>query len=226
MKAILLTGGEGLRMRPLTENKPKPLIEINGWPLISHIAEKMPDKVTEFVIIVGYLGEQVRDYCGREFFGRPVTYTEQKEMKGTFHALETCRDLLKRDETFMVFYGDDLIDKKTAKELSNENLAVAVSLSEHPERFGVVEKNADNTVKRIVEKPDKFISDLVLSNGLTLNGKIFDYKPEPKNGGQYYISEAISKMVLDGYKFKIIEASFWIPLATPEDLKNVEKMIA
>lgn len=210
-------------MRPLTEKKPKPLLEINGRPLLSLIAEKMPDKITEFIIIVGYLGEQIRKYCGREFLGRPVTYTEQKEMKGTFHALETCRNLLNPEETFMVFYGDDLIDAKTARELSEEKLGVAVSKSEHPERFGVVETNSDGTVKNIVEKPDKFISNLVLSNGLTLNGKVFDYKPEPNNGDQYYLSEAISRMVLDGYKFKIIEASFWAPIATPDDLKNIEK---
>ena len=77
MKAIVLAAGEGRRMRPLTENIPKPLLQIQDRPLIEHIVERLPEEVDELIIVVGYLGEMIKQYCSDNFLGRPITYVEQ-----------------------------------------------------------------------------------------------------------------------------------------------------
>ncbi len=79
MQAVILAAGEGVRMRPLTLTKPKPLLEVLGKPLIRYATEGLPKEVTELIIVLGYRGEQIKAYCGTSFCGRTVTYVWQKQ---------------------------------------------------------------------------------------------------------------------------------------------------
>ena len=87
MKAIIPCAGEGVRMRPLTLEKPKQLLEIAGRPILVRIFENLPDEIGEVVLVVGYMGDKIRDYFGDKFLGRKIRYVEQKEKLGTADAL-------------------------------------------------------------------------------------------------------------------------------------------
>src|SRR3989338_11252442 len=107
MKCVILAAGEGIRMRPLTLEKPKPLLAINGKPLIEHVIENLPKEIDELVVVIGYKGEQIKDFLGKKFHGLKVKYVWQKEKLGTGHALRLCREHLGSDN-FLMLFADDI----------------------------------------------------------------------------------------------------------------------
>jgi len=70
MQCVIICAGKGTRMRPLTEHTPKPLLEVCGKPILQHVVEALPEEIDELVLVVGYLQEQIRSYCGDEYFNR------------------------------------------------------------------------------------------------------------------------------------------------------------
>ena len=119
MKAIILAAGEGTRMRPLTNDKPKPLVEVAGRPLLHHIVSVLPDEIDELVVVIGYHGQKIQDYCGDIFLGRRVRYVWQDTPHGTFHALTLCQQLLGDDERFLLLYADDFLDTFYSRAMAN-----------------------------------------------------------------------------------------------------------
>jgi len=210
-------------MRPLTLTTPKPLITVHGKTLLEHLVLKFPKEVDELILVVGYLGEKIEKYCGTNFMGRPVTYVWQREKLGTYHALELCRPLLQEEETFLVFYSDDIVDGISIKRLLKYPLAVICQRVADPRRFGVIVVDEDDLITEIVEKPEAPTSNLAMASGIKISTAIFDYKPVPHHkNGEYYLSVAISQMAKT-HKIRAIEANFWFPLATPEDIAAAEK---
>lgn len=211
-------------MRPLTINTPKPLLKINGKPLLWHLVSAFPKKINEIILVIGYLGDQIKNHCNNEFLGRPVKYVWQKEKKGTYNALELCKNYLSENEPFFVFYADDLIDKKTIKNCLKHSFAVTCDYSKNPERFGVIVKNSDDTIKKIIEKPENPPSNLILASCVLLDKNIFKYPPQAHPNGEYYLSSAISQMSKN-HPVKAVKSNFWLPIGTPEDLKKAEKVL-
>ena len=82
MQCVILAAGKGTRMRPLTEHTPKPLIKVCGKPILQHIVEALPAEIDELILVVGYLEEQIRTFCGAEFCGRKVKYVTQGNSAG------------------------------------------------------------------------------------------------------------------------------------------------
>src|SRR3989344_4411739 len=109
MQAVILAAGLGTRMGNLTKNTPKPLLLTGGKTILERNLEALPDEIGEVVLVVGYLGGQIREKIGQSFAGKKITYVEQKELKGTGHALMQCKDAL--HGSFLVFYVDDLHDR-------------------------------------------------------------------------------------------------------------------
>lgn len=226
MKAIILAAGEGVRMRPLTLTTPKPLLSLAGKPLLHRLVEALPEKVDELVFVIGYRGEQIKEYCGDRFLGRPVAYVTQPERRGTFHALELCEPLLRGGEPFAFFYADDLLDAETVAACLAHPLAAVTTQVEHPERFGVVTLNPDGTIRDIVEKPTSPTSNLVLTTAYTLTPHIFRYRPAPHPAsGEYYLSTALGAMAKE-HPVRAVTAKLWVPIGTPEDLARAEALLS
>ena len=225
MKAIILAAGEGRRMRPLTENTPKPLLQIQDKPLIEHIVEKLPQEVDELVIVVGYLREMIKHYCGDNFLGRPVTYVEQSAPLGTYHAVSLAKNLIKEDERFLVLYGDDIHDTESLKECLNYPRAMIVSEVDNPKPFGVVEINEEGFILDVVEKPEFPKTNLVNTGANLLDTNIFKYPAEQHPNGEFYLPTVIGKMLKD-YPVKAVHSTGWLTVATPEDLARVEQVLA
>lgn len=225
MKAIILAAGNGVRMRPLTYEIPKPLIKVKGQPLIYHLVSKLPKEVDEIIFVVGYLGDQIKNYCGNEFLGRKVSYVEQENRRGTYHAVSLCQPWIHADrhKKFFVFYADDLLDSQTITELTKYERAVIVQNVPDPRRFGVLTVNEDGSIKELIEKPEKPISNLVLASGMLLDYKIFQYPPPTVVNNEFYLSTAVAEMA-KYHKIMTVKARFWFPIGTPEDLEKAEKL--
>lgn len=224
MKAVILAAGEGTRMRPLTYTTPKPLIKLGNKSLLEHLVLSLPKKVTELILVVGHLGEKIREHCSDTFCGRSIKYVWQEEKKGTYHALELCKSLLNQNEPFAVLYADDLIDRATFEKCLEHDLAAITKTVENPRRWGIVTLNDDGSIKDIVEKPESPESNLALISGFVLNSSIFNYAPAQHPNGEYYLSTAVAKMAKD-HKIFSVQAQSWIPVGTLDDLKKAEELL-
>lgn len=227
MKAIILAAGEGKRMRPLTEEIPKPLVKVAGKTLLHHLVSKLPKEVDEIVLVIGYLGDKIREHCRDEFLGKKVSYVEQENPRGTYHAVSLCQPHIYNSEgkKFLMFYADDLLDQESINNLLKYDQALIVKEVDDPRKFGVVCLNEDGSIKEIVEKPDNPPSKLALANGMLLDYKIFQYPPINTVKGEYYLSTAIAEMA-KRYKIMTVKANFWFPVATPEDIEKAEVILS
>lgn len=225
MQGIILAAGRDTRMGTLTGRTPKPLLAVAGKPLLYHIVAALPRTIDRLVIVVGHLGEHIQAYCGTKFHGRPVDYVEQREPRGTYHALECARTHIGHTP-FALFFGDDLFDLATIRKLIVHPLAALTARARQPERFGVVTLASGSYIRSIEEKPTRPTSNLVLTSACVLTRDIFRFSPEPHpHTGEYYLSHAISRMA-SKHPIKAVEADYWIPVGTPEDLARAERVLS
>ncbi len=215
MQAIILAGGRGERMQPLTLTTPKPLVKLNGKALIEYTFEVLPESVTEVIVIVGYLGEQIKKYLRNTFAGRKITYIEQTEQKGTFNAVKLAESII-RDE-FLVMFSDDIFKKEDIKKLlSYEHALLVKQIENQPGKFGHCEVN-NGLLVGIVEKPMDIINPLAVCGPFKTNKEIFNEPTVYGKNNEEILSPMIGNMA-KRIPINIVYASFWHPIASPNDL--------
>ena len=172
MKGIILHGGHGTRLRPLTHTGPKQLLPIANKPMSQFCLEAISETgIKEIAIVIGGIGSnKVREYYGDgEKFGVNVTYIEQDKPRGIAHAIRLCKDFI-NNEKFLVFLGDNIIQKSITdfvNNFKNSDYDASVLLCEvdNPSRFGIADVKNEKITK-IVEKPKDPPSNLAESIGL------------------------------------------------------------
>lgn len=208
-------------MMPLTERIPKPLIKVNNKTLLGYTLDVLPDLVSEIIIIVNYLGEQIVDFVKSEYPDKKVNFIWQDDCLGTANALELAKPHL-TGEKFIVMFSDDIHSRKAVAEAAGYDLSLLVEESEHPERFGVVGIKGDGYVKNIIEKPEKPETNLVNAGVHVLDDRIFKYKAEQHSNGEYYLTDLIDQMAQD-YPVKAVKTDMWIAVGYPEDISKAEE---
>lgn len=225
MQAIILAAGKGTRMRPLTDAIPKPLVSLAGKPLLYHTFAALPKEITDVILVIGYLGAHIQRLCGTSYQGRKIRYVMQKQALGTARALECCKPFIKKNEPFLVMYADDLYRHNDVANLLSHPLSILVKEINDPRPFGVVTVDASMRVLDIIEKPELPPSNLVNVGVYVLDERIFRYQatPHPKNG-EYYLIECITQLAKN-HPIIAVPASFWIPIASPEDVAKAEALL-
>ena len=204
-------------MRPLTDTVPKPLLQINGKSILAHGFEQLPDEIDQVVLVVGWLGEKIRNYFGDNFCGRKIVYVEDKEMLGTGYALSLCRDVL--SDKFIVMMGDNLYSQKDIERCLAHDLCLSVKKVENPQNFAVVEIDASGALKAVCEKPHNSASNLVNTALYVLDKRFFDYPLVRIASGEYGLPQTIAVMASD-CRVGIERAEAWTEINTLEDLKK------
>lgn len=227
LKGIILHGGHGTRLRPLTHTGPKQLLPIANKPMSQFCLESMMDAgVKEIAIIIGGNGSQkVKEYYGNgEKFGVKITYVEQDYPRGIAHAIRLCKDFV-NNEKFLVFLGDNIIQKSIAEysisfEKSDAAALILLCKVDNPSRFGIAEVK-DGQILRIMEKPKDPPSNLAVTGIYFLTPKIFDVidrlKPSWRN--EYEITDALHMLLKENNKiiYNII-TDYWKDTGTPDDI--------
>lgn len=226
MKTIILAAGEGVRIRPLTDNTPKPMLKILNKPILAHILDSLPEEINEVILVVGYLKEKILNYFGNNFGRFQIQYVNQSGRLGTYHALTLCKDLIKDNERFLMLYADDLHGKEgLAKCVNYAEYSLLIFESENPNKFGAVELDETNYIIGIEEKPEHPRTNLVSTGVMVLDKNIFKYPARQHPNGEYYLTSSIDQMIQNGCKFKAIRSDFWIPIGYPEDISKAEKIL-
>ena len=223
MQAVILAAGRGTRMNSLTLNQPKLLLKIGGKNFLEHIVSCLPSKVDELIIVIGYLGDKIRNYFGAELDGRKVTYVLQESPHGTAHALSLCEEHI--SGRFLVLMGDDLYSKvDVAHCLENERSWLVKKVSgsfsggrmEYDDQGDVLEvkegrhvsEGAYVSVNMFVLTPEYFQYDYTLGAFTAHSGKI-----------EYGLPQVVAKMAAD-YPIKMVEAKDWRQVTDINDLQT------
>tara|TARA_B100000029_G_scaffold448140_1_gene470425 strand:+ start:574 stop:1614 length:1041 start_codon:yes stop_codon:yes gene_type:complete len=239
MKGIILHGGHGTRLRPLTHTGPKQLLPIANKPMSQFCLEAISETgITDIAIIVGGVGSnKVREYYGTgEKFGVKITYIEQDEPRGIAHAIRLCKEFV-NGEKFLVFLGDNIIQKSiknSVENFKNSNYDATVLLCEvnNPSRFGIADVENEKILK-ITEKPKNPVSNLAVTGIYLLTPIIFEIidnlKPSWRN--ELEITDALDSLLKqnDNISFERI-TDYWKDTGTPEDIIHangeiIKKMI-
>ena len=124
MKAVVLAAGQGTRLRPLTEDKPKALVEVAGRPILSHCFDRLLElDIDELLVVVGYRKEKLIEYYGDAYEEVPITYAHQREPNGLAHALLTVEEHI--DDDFALMLGDNVFDANLADVINRQREARA-----------------------------------------------------------------------------------------------------
>ena len=234
MKGIILHGGHGTRLRPLTHTGPKQLLPIANKPMSQYCIESICDAgITDIAIIIGGLGSnKVREYYGNgEKFGVNITYIEQDEPRGIAHAIRLCKEFID-NKKFLVFLGDNIIQKPIADFVENFNKSdydatVLLCEVDNPSRFGIADVENAKIIK-ITEKPKKPTSNLAVTGIYLLTPLIFEVidnlKPSWRN--ELEITDALDNLLKqnDNISYEII-TDYWKDTGTPEDILNANRQV-
>jgi bifunctional UDP-N-acetylglucosamine pyrophosphorylase/glucosamine-1-phosphate N-acetyltransferase len=224
MQAIILAAGEGRRMRPLTETVPKPLLKVAGKSLIEHTFAALPKEIDEVIIVIGYLGEQIKKHLGKSFDGKKIRYVKQEHLEGTAKALFEAREYV--TDRFLVLMADDIYSRNDVEVCLKHNQAMLVKQSEKEEPGGKVILNKAGELSNVIEGKSFPVGTLVGTNVFVLNPEFFNYEPvkltDRKN--EWGLPQTVSVMARD-YPVDIVQATRWIKITTPEDLKAAEKLL-
>ena len=224
MQAVILAAGRGTRMNHLTSNTPKPMINIGKMNLIEWKIESMPPLISEVVIIVGYLGEQIKKHFGENFAGKKITYIEQKELNGTGGALFLAKNSLKGN--FLVMMGDDIYSKEDIVEMIENGWSILAKKVTDEGKGAKIIINGNNTIKEIIEGTELRVGDWNNAGMYLLGSEIFNYPLVPKANGdkEFGLPQTIALVAKD-IPIRIVSAKRWLQVTSPEDVPRVEKML-
>jgi glucose-1-phosphate thymidylyltransferase len=233
MRALVLAGGEGSRLRPLTHTQAKQLIPVAGQPILFHALDAIRDAgITEVGIVIGHTGPEVRAAVGDGArWHLDVTYLEQEAPLGLAHAVMTASDFV-RGQPFLMYLGDNVLLEGVTRfvsefERTRPDAQIFVAQVAEPEHFGVVELKDGNAV-RLVEKPREFVSGLALVGVYLFDDSILEAcaSLSPSWRGEYEITEAIQWLIDRGKNVRVeMLDGWWKDTGRPEDLLEANRML-
>ena len=220
MKAVILAGGEGSRMLPLTYTRPKSMIPIANKPVLEHLLTEVRNGgISEFIFVVGYHDEQVRKYFGNgQKWGINIAYCTQRKQLGTADALKTVEDLI--DGNFLVINGDTLVAGKSISKIASGKITtLGIIEVDDTHNLGVVE-TSKGKVTHIYEKPEKSPSRIVNAGLYLFTPDIFDAIPQTSKSprGEYEITDSLQLILDKGHQISCHKMSYWLNLSHPWDL--------
>lgn len=226
MKAIIPVAGKGVRLRPLTYTQPKPLLPVAGKPILSFIIDQLRDVgITEFIFIVGYLGDKIREYVERTYPDLETTFVTQDERIGSAHALWLAREHYTDAGEIMIFFGDAIIDADLRAFHDHPHTCVGVRTVDDPRKFGVVERDPAGNIRALVEKPriPKSNTAMVGCYKITevrqfIEACAYNLENNVQSIGEYPLTDALHRMLEWGTTIDTLTVDNWFDCGRREVL--------
>lgn len=233
MKIVIPTAGYGTRLRPHTWSKPKPLVTVAGKPVLGHVLDTFTElsDIDEVTFIVGYLGEQIKEYVSSAYPNLPSRYIEQKELIGQSHAIWLAREGL--EGPMLMMFVDTIIELDLSVIERDDFDALGwVKEVPDPRRFGVADVSEDRWVRQLVEKPQD------MKNNLAIVGFYYFRRAEDliaaiveqmerktQLKGEYYLVDAINIMLEKGLRMRVQPIEEWHDCGKPDTLLETNRYL-
>jgi len=225
MKVIIPVAGAGTKLRPHTYTQPKALIPLAGKTVLSIIVDQLKNAgLTEFVFIVGYLGDKIQDYVKTTYPYLKTHFVYQNDRQGIGHALKLTREIVQEDEMFIVL-GDTIAEYNIEDVLSNPHSMLGLKKVDDPRDFGVAELDCDASITHVIEKPHIPKSNMALVGIYKIKESemLFDCLERNisqglKTHGEFSITDAIDCMIKKGAEFKAFKVASWYDCGKRETL--------
>ncbi len=233
MKAIIPVAGAGTQLRPLTYTQPKPLIPVAGKPIISFIVDQLQAAgVSEFIFVIGYLGEKIRDYIEQRYPEMDKKFVSQDHRFGTGHAIWSARDCLRGADELIIYFGDTILEMDFDAMLQSPNSCLAIKKVQEPSSFGIVELDQNKQVKRVVEKPKIPMSNLALV-GLykirqvdqLLDALDHNISNNLRTEGEFHLTDGLMRLIEQGVTFDTCNVSIWYDCGKKENLLETNALL-
>lgn len=225
MKAIIPVAGAGTKLRPHSYTQPKALIPIAGKTVLSINIDQLREAgVEEFIFIVGYLGDKIRDYVKAKYPDLQAHYVQQVDRQGVGHAIKITKEVVGTDEVIVVL-GDTICEYDVNSVLANAHSMLGVRKVDDPREFGVAEIDDEGYIDHVVEKPHIPKSNMALVGIYKIkeSAELFqclelNYIQGLRSHGEYSLTDAIDCMLKKGIKFQPFKVDSWFDCGRKETL--------
>ncbi|MFC3476385.1 glucose-1-phosphate thymidylyltransferase [Halobacterium litoreum] len=235
MKGVILSGGRGTRLRPITHTGPKQLVPVANKPVIQYAVEDLAEAgIEEIGIVLGKKGaEEIQDFLGDgSEFGVEITYIFQGEPLGLSHAAG-CAQAFVGDDDFIMYLGDNMLKQGISElvesfESGDFDAGIALQSVDNPEQFGVAAVDEEGTVTRLVEKPENPPSDLALIGVYVFSPAVFEVieELEPSWRGELEITDAIQELLENGGRIDShVVRGWWKDTGKPTDILEANRLV-
>lgn len=231
MQIIIPMAGYGKRMRPHTFSRPKPMLNVAGEPILKHLLDSLGSlEISEFILIVGHLGDQIEDYV-RENYKIKSTFIEQKEMLGQSHAIWLARDHIQGPAVLV--FADTLFETDLSViNTTDADAIVFVKEVDDPRHFGVVQLGQDGRVTRFIEKPSTTENKQALvglyylrDSGAMLKAIEVQIAEKRMTKNEFFIADAFQIMVDNGAVFRSQPVITWLDCGKPETILETNRYL-
>ncbi|MCS6935067.1 MAG: sugar phosphate nucleotidyltransferase [Chitinophagales bacterium] len=233
MQAIIPVAGAGTRLRPLTYTQPKALISVAGKPILSFIIDELAENsIKHFVLVIGYLGDKIKEFTEEHYPSLNITYVYQENRLGLGHAIWCARNAIDPDKEIIIHLGDTIVDIEIKKILSEAHSTLCVKKVEDPRAFGVAEIDKEGFITGVVEKPQIPRSNMALVGFYFIREtrKLFGaldhiIQNELHTNNEYYFTDALQKMISDGVRFKASKIESWYDVGKKDILLETNSLL-
>jgi glucose-1-phosphate thymidylyltransferase len=222
LRAIIPVAGNGLRLRPITETKPKALIEVAGKPVLDHILRNLStSSIDELILIVGHMKQAIIDWAQKNYSERfTLRFIEQKEKLGLGHAISCAHEYMDQNP-LLISLGDEIFEVEYSKMIDNAlnksdaEASIGIKEVDEPESYGMIRFNTDGTIKEMIEKPKKFDGRLaiagvyIVKQGTQLREALQEILHTKSGGKEYQLTDALQLMITKGTTFSTFEVGEW-----------------
>ena len=232
MQSVILAAGRGTRMDELTMAVPKPMLPVHERPLLEYKLDALPDEIDEVVLIIGYLGNVIRNHFGSRWNDKRILYVEQKNMNGTAGALWCAQSVL--HDRFLVMMGDDIYARKDVAQCIAKTEVWTLLVQRLPEmhRAGSIQLDAGGHITGIIESDRenevRGEPGIACTNLYVLDTRLFSCPMIPKHAGslEFGLPQTVVAAARQlGIPFEPVFTDKWIQITAPKDLIMAEEML-
>jgi len=230
--AIIPVAGVGTRLRPHTHTTPKVLLHVAGRPILAHILDDLPGLgIRDIVLIIGYMGDLIREFVGRHYAHLHVDYVDQPERLGLGHAVSLAEPHAD-DRPILIILGDTIFEADLRKVLAGPDSSIGVKEVEDPRRFGIVELDGGGRVTRLIEKPQQPTSNLAIAgvyyfaHGRPLFEALRELQRRNlRTRGEFQLTDAMQMLVEGGATLRTFPIEGWYDCGKTETLLETNRIL-